>query len=92
MSFRKKKYFVLKTVFFIHEKCMCEGVGEDSRHRAGHVDIRVRMHILVLECVCVVAIACALRWGVALVGEFNYWAMLTSSWENIFKYWRYIGG
>ena len=28
---------------------------------------------------CVFAIACALRWGVALVGEFFYWALLTSS-------------
>ena len=25
----KQKAFVLKTVF-IHDKCMCEGVGEDS--------------------------------------------------------------
>ena len=25
----KQKDFVLKTVF-IHDKCMCEGVGEDS--------------------------------------------------------------
>ena len=37
------------------------------------------------ECgmMCVCAIACALRWGVALVGEFLYWALLTPSWENI---------
>ena len=51
---------------------MCEGVGEDSKHGAGHVDIRVGMYILMLECVCVVVITCALRWGVALVGEFTY--------------------
>ena len=50
---------------------MWKGVGKDSRHGAGHVDIRVGMCILVLECVCV-SIACALRWGVALVGEFIY--------------------
>ena len=31
---------------------MCEGVGEDSRHEAGHEDIHVEMCILVLECVC----------------------------------------
>ena len=31
---------------------MCEGVGEDSRHGVGPVDIRVGMFILVLECVC----------------------------------------
>ena len=29
-------------------------------------------------------IACALRWGVALIGDFLYWALLTSSWENHF--------
>ena len=32
MSFKKKNSFVMKTVF-IHGKCMCKGVGEDSRHR-----------------------------------------------------------
>ena len=25
------------------------------------------------------------RWGVALVEEFNYWALLTLSWENNFQ-------
>ena len=40
---------------------MCEGVGEDSKHGAVHVDIRVGMYILMLECVYVVAVACALR-------------------------------
>ena len=33
MSFQKQKSFVLKTIFFfIHGKCMCEGVGENLRH------------------------------------------------------------
>ena len=32
---------------------MCEGVDEDSRHGAWHVDIRVGMCIILLECVCV---------------------------------------
>ena len=64
---------------------MCEEVGEDSRHGAWHVDIQIGMCIFLLECVCVV-IACARRWGAALVGEFLYWALLTLSWENIFKY------
>ena len=27
------------------------------------------------------AIACAFRWGVALVGEFFYWAFLTPLWD-----------
>ena len=30
-------------------------------------------------------IACALRWGVALVGDFLYWAWLTPSWEKTFQ-------
>ena len=29
------------------------------------------------------AIACAFRWGVALVGEFFYWASLTPSWDPL---------
>ena len=40
--FQTPKYFVLKTVF-IHGKCTCEGVDEDSRHGAWHVDIQVEM-------------------------------------------------
>ena len=32
-------------------------------------------------------ISCALRRGVALVGEFIYWALLTQSWENHFRCW-----
>ena len=35
---------------------------------------------------CLVAITCALRWGVTHVGEFNYWALLTLSRENYFRY------
>ena len=31
---------------------MCEGVGGDSRHGAWHVDIRVGLCIILLECVC----------------------------------------
>ena len=90
MSFPKQKYFVLKTVF-IHGKCMCEGVDEDSRHGAWHIVIRVGMCIIYLN-VCVFTIACALRWGVAHIGEFIYWALFTPSWENIFRYWRYTRG
>ena len=44
------KYFCLETVF-IHGISMCEGVGEDSRHEIGHVDIRVGI-MNSLECVC----------------------------------------
>ena len=51
------------------------------------MDIHVEMFIFLLECVwmCEHGIACALRWGVALVGDFLYWALLTPSWENIFQ-------
>ena len=31
---------------------MCEGVSEDSRHGAWHVDIRIGMCKILLECVC----------------------------------------
>ena len=44
----KAKIFVLKIVF-IHGKCMCEGVGEDLRHGAWHVDIHVLMSMFLLE-------------------------------------------
>ena len=47
-GFQKQKSFVLKTVF-IHGKCMCEGVGEDSRHGAWHVEIDVEMSMFLLE-------------------------------------------
>ena len=49
-GFQKQKSFVLKTDF-IYGKCICEGVGEDSRHRAWHVDIHVEMSMFLLECV-----------------------------------------
>ena len=35
-----KQIFCLDTIF-IHGLSICEGVGEDSRHGIGHVDIRV---------------------------------------------------
>ena len=36
----KSKIFCSEnSFFFIHGKCMCEGVGEESRHGAWHVDI-----------------------------------------------------
>ena len=39
------------------------------------------------ECVwmCEYVIACVLRWGVALVGDFLYGASLTPSWEQMFS-------
>ena len=47
------------------------------RHSGRHVYVA-------LGCVFDYAtIAYALRWGVALVGDYHYWALLTSSWDNI---------
>ena len=37
---------------------MCEGLDEDSGHGAWHVDIRVGMCMIVLECVCVCHCMC----------------------------------
>ena len=42
MCFQEQKSFVLKTIYLLaFGLCMCEGVGEDSRHGIGHVDIQV---------------------------------------------------
>ena len=52
-KFQKQNSFVLKIVF-IHGKCMCEGVGEDSRHGAWHVDIHIEICMFYLNvCGCV---------------------------------------
>ena len=45
-SFREQKSFVLKTLILLaFGLCMCEGVGEDSRHEIEHVDIQVGSRI-----------------------------------------------
>ena len=66
-----------RTKFFCFESCillafglgMCKGVGEDSRHGFGHVDIQVG------SCIClsvIVAMTCALRWEVTHIGNYHY--------------------
>ena len=57
-EFSKTKIFCFENRFSYMEKCMCEGVDEDSKHGAEHVDIRVGICILVLECVCVCHCMC----------------------------------
>ena len=53
VSFREKKAFVLKTVILLAFGLgMCEGVGEDSRHEIGHVDIQVGSCIYLSVIVC----------------------------------------
>ena len=47
------------------------------RHSGRHVYVA-------LGCVFNYAtIAYALRWGVALVGDYHYWALLTPSWDPL---------
>ena len=53
VSFREQKAFVLKTVFLLAFGLgMCEGVGEDSRHGIGHVDIQIGSCIYLSVIVC----------------------------------------
>ena len=53
VCFREQKSFVLKTVYFLTFGLgMCEGVGEDSRHGIGHVDIQVG------SCICLSVFGC----------------------------------
>ena len=53
VRFREQKNFVLKTVILLAFVLgMCEGVGEDSRHRIEHIDIQVG------SCICLSVIVC----------------------------------
>ena len=53
VSFREQKPFVLKTVILLAFGLgMCEGVGEDSIHGIGHVDIQVG------SCICLSVFGC----------------------------------
>ena len=53
VSFREQKAIVLKTVILLAFGLgMCEGVGEDSRHGIGHVDIQVGSCIYLSVIVC----------------------------------------
>ena len=81
LSTSKTNIFVLESIF-IHGTSMCERVGEDSRHEIGYVDIQVDTCMLHLD-VCLIVRPCALRWGVALIGDYHYWALLTPSWDHI---------
>ena len=64
----KTTSFVLKSdIFLIHDLGRCEGVGEDSRHGVGHVDIQVGSRIYLNVCLHW-SIAYALRWRVTHLG------------------------
>ena len=53
---QKNKYLCFKNDFSYMANSMCEGVGEDSRHGTGHVDIQVGICMICLN-VCLVSIA-----------------------------------
>ena len=53
VCFREQKVCVLKTVILLAFVLgMCEGVGKDSRHGIGYVDIQVG------SCICLSVISC----------------------------------
>ena len=53
MCFQEQKSFCLENdVFLAFGLGMCEGVGEDSRHGIGHVDIQVG------SCICLSVFVC----------------------------------
>ena len=49
---RTKSFCFENDVFLVFGLGMCEGVGEDSRHEIGHVDIQVG------SCICFSVIVC----------------------------------
>ena len=75
--------------------CVCKGVDEDLGYGIGWVTfssmtcrhLSKDIHVL-FECLfaCLDAIECALRWGVALVGDYHYSALHTPSWDPLFRY------
>ena len=69
--FSRTTSFVLKIVILLAFGLgICEGVGEDSGHGIGHIDIRVGSCNYLNVFVCH---ACALRWGVTHIRNYLYW-------------------
>ena len=65
--FKNNNFCFENDIFLIHGLGKCEGVGEDSRHGNGHVDIQVGSRIYLNVCLNWI-IACALRWGATHLG------------------------
>ena len=49
---KQKPFFFLNCIFLTFGLGMCEGVGEDSRHGIGYVDIQVG------SCICLNVLGC----------------------------------
>ena len=60
-------FFFKMIIFLIHGLGKCEGVGEDSRHGNGHVDIQVGARIYLSVCLNW-SIPYALKWRVTHLG------------------------
>ena len=62
-------------------------IGSSSNELIGGLSngMIYKAKIFCFETVFIHGIACALRWGVALVGTFLYWELLIPPWENIFQ-------
>ena len=65
--FQEQQFCFDNDIFLIHGLGKCEGVGEDSRHGNGHVDIQVGSRIYLSVCLNW-SIAYALSWGVTHLG------------------------
>ena len=72
---------------------MCEGVGRDSGcgHEESHlmhvmnIPYRITSFMWIVVGGLCMSLHVHFRWGVALVGKFLSWALLTPSWVNTFK-------
>ena len=56
------------------------------RHSGRHVYVALGY---VFDCATT---ACALRWGVAFVRDYHYWAFLTPSWDHILGVGQFTSG
>ena len=65
--FKEQQFCFKNGIFLMHGLGKCEGVGKDSRHGNGHVDIQVGSRIYLSVCLNW-SIAYALRWGVTHLG------------------------
>ena len=71
---------------------MCDsGYGHGKHFHALYKSFQVCI-VNCMECGCCdVPLHVQFRWGVALAGKLNYWALLTLLRENYFRYRRYSG-
>ena len=65
--FKNNKFCFENDIFLINGLGKCEGVGEDSRHGNGHLDIQVGSRIYLSVCLNW-SISYALRWRVTHLG------------------------